>query len=96
MTTGALQGVERVPREFLAQLDPPDPPTRDALVSAAAAEMARALSLPPKDRRAAWALLAADAYLTWACSMALQEGGGPDGFRTILAGFLSSVPESQP
>lgn len=95
MSGPALQGVERVPAEFVERLDLPDPPTAEALVASAASEMIRALEMPPAEREAAYVLLAADAYLTWACAIvAREEEPGPAAFRAILDRFLSSVTES--
>ncbi|NNF28360.1 MAG: hypothetical protein HKN73_14140 [Gemmatimonadetes bacterium] len=97
MSGSALPGVERVPVEFMARLDLPDPPTSEALVATAAGEMVRALGMPTAEREAAYVLLAADAYLTWACAIvAREEEPAPAAFRAILDRFLSSVTESSP
>jgi len=82
-----------VPAEFLDLLDVPEPPSPGALTDAACAAMEGALSLPPADRDAAFHLLAADAYLTWACAVALEsEGAGAD-FQGVLTSFLASFLE---
>ena len=68
------EGLERTPGEFLALLDLPDRPTPEKFIAEAAREMARALKLPSNERDGAYALLAADAHLTWACEAALAQG----------------------
>ncbi len=84
-----------VPAEFLDLLDVPESPSPAALTDAARAAMEGALSLPAADRDAAFHLLAADAYLTWACEVALESQGAGAEFKAILRSFLSSFLEDR-
>ena len=90
------KSLERTPGEFLALLGLPDPPTPETFIAEATREMARALALPPNERDGAYALLAADAHLTWACEAALAEGVSETAFRDVLEAFLDLMSERSP
>lgn len=65
-----------VPPDFRSCLDAEGPASLANLLAAAEKEMRAYRAVDPADRRAAFALLAADAYLTYACLRAVRESGG--------------------
>jgi hypothetical protein len=69
------------------QAGPDEGDVVDALTHAALASLDAALALPPRSRRAAFRLLAADALLTYACEAAADE---PDA-RGRLEGILARL-----
>ena len=64
-----------VPAEFRPSLRAEGPVSMQALLSAAEDEVARLAALSPRDRSAAFHLLAADAYVTYALALSLTECG---------------------
>lgn len=54
-----------------------------ALLDAAASAMRSCAERSPRDRAAAFSLLAADAHVTYACLRVLQEGGGARELRHV-------------
>ena len=67
--------VRQVPPEFRPHLTAAGPVSLDALLAAAEREVEVGMAQAPRDRTAAFALLAADAYVTYACEVAIAEGG---------------------
>ena len=73
-----VQGqVPPVPEAFRPALSSAEEATFDGLLNAARTEFERAREGRGRDRDQAFHLLAADAYLTYACA-AVLEGGSPD------------------
>ncbi len=64
----------QVPAEFRPRLLANGPVSPDALLAAAEREVACCAAGDPGDREAAFSLLAADAYVTYACQLALEDG----------------------
>ena len=64
----------RVPEEFRPSLAARGPVSPETLLAAAEAEVADCAVESPRNARAALALLAADAYVTYACALATTEG----------------------
>lgn len=54
-----------------------------SLLRAAKAAMRSCADRDPRDRAAAFSLLAADAYVTFACLLVLAEGGGGKELRAV-------------
>ena len=75
MTIGEwIDGRERpVPVEFRPHLSAGDPVSPEALLTAAEREVSGCAVESPRDRSAAFTLLAADAYVTYACTLAMME-----------------------
>ena len=75
MTIGEwIDGRKRpVPAEFRPHLSAGGPVSPDALLKAAEQEVAGSAAGNPRDRSAAFTLLAADAYVTYACALAMME-----------------------
>lgn len=63
-----------VPAQFRPWLAADGPVSRDSLLDAAGQELKKCAAHSPRDRRAAFHLLAADAYVTYACMLDLTEG----------------------
>ncbi len=63
-----------VPSELRPHLSASVPVSPDALLVAAEREVTGCAAGSPRDRRAAFTLLAADAYVTYACALAMMEG----------------------
>ncbi|MDE2654817.1 MAG: hypothetical protein F4087_06280 [Gemmatimonadetes bacterium] len=78
MTIGQwIDGRERaVPDEFRPHLSAGGPVSPDALLAAAEREVTGCAVENPRDRSAAFTLLAADAYVTYACALMIVEGAG--------------------
>lgn len=72
-----------VPRAFRPCLEAAGPATPDGFATAAAAAMRACAAKDPRDRAAAFSLLAADAFITYACQMVLLDGGGGRELRRI-------------
>ena len=64
----------QVPTEFRPRLPATGPVSPDALLAAAELEVACCAAGDPGDRESAFSLLAADAYVTYACQLALVDG----------------------
>ena len=60
-------------------------------VTAAQEAIARSLTIPQTDRRGAFALLEADAYLTYACQMAMEAGADDAALEDLLARFVEGA-----
>ncbi|MCY4399998.1 MAG: hypothetical protein OXE96_11745 [Gemmatimonadetes bacterium] len=73
----------RVPAALRSRLRADGTATLEALLSAAEAELEVCAGLANQDRAAAFALLAADAYLTYACLRAAAGRGCGDALREI-------------
>lgn len=75
MTIGQwIDGRERaVPNEFRPHLSAGGPVSPDTLLAAAEREVTGCAVENPRDRRAAFTLLAADAYVTYACELAMMQ-----------------------
>jgi len=73
--------MSRVPSALRAWLQAPrtdDPEGRvEFLAARGVAALDDAISRPGRDREAAFHLLAADAYLTWACEAAAEDDADP-------------------
>ena len=82
----------RVPEPFRPFLDASEPPSVEGLVTAARRELGRSLQIEAGDRHGAFALLAADAYLTYACERAVEDGGGPAELKQVLSRLLEGMP----
>ena len=68
-----------VPPAFRLYLEAPGPASPDGFAAAAAAAMEACARRDPKDRAAAFSLLAADAFITYACQLVLlNRDGGPE------------------
>ena len=80
MTIGDwIDGRDRsVPDAFRGHLKARGPVSLEALVRAAEAELHACGGGASRDRTAAFALLAADAYVTYACLWAITKGKPPD------------------
>lgn len=63
-----------VPAEFRPHLSAGGPVSPDTLLAAAEREVSGCAAGNPRDRRTAFSLLAADAYVTCACALAIVEG----------------------
>ena len=63
-----------VPAEFRPHLSAGGPVSPDTLLAAAEQEVRGCAAGNPRDRRTAFSLLAADAYVTCACALAIEEG----------------------
>ena len=76
MTIGEwIDGQERaVPVGFRSWLTAAGPVSLDALLDAADCEVVKHAAHSNRDREAAFHLLAADAYLTYACALGVAEG----------------------
>lgn len=72
-----------VPPVFRSHLDAPGPVSAATLLAAAEAAMRSCAERSPRDRAAAFSLLAADAHVTYACLQVLQEGGGSEELRDV-------------
>lgn len=64
-----------IPRKFRRSLGAGGPVSLRALIGAAEQEVSKCAPHTPRDREAAFRLLAADAYVTFACVLAVTEGG---------------------
>ena len=73
----------QVPAALRSRLRADGTATIEALLRAAEAELEVCAGLTRKDRAAAFALLAADAYLTYACLRAAVGSGTGDALREI-------------
>ena len=62
-----------VPPEFRPHLSADGPVSPDALLTGAEREVTGCAVENPRDRKAAFALLAADAYVTYACTLVMME-----------------------
>ena len=80
MTIGAwIDGCGRpLPDAFRGHLTAEGPVSLDALLDAAEAELRACAGGAAPERTAAFSLLAADAYVTYACLWALKEGAPGD------------------
>ena len=67
-----------VPAAFRRHLNLEGPATPDGFAAAGSTAMRESLQSDARERRAAFRLLAADAYFTYACVRALEPGGEPD------------------
>lgn len=68
-----------VPPAFRPYLEAAGPASPDGFAAAAAAAMEACAQMDPNDRAAAFSLLAADAFITYACQQLLLNGrGGPE------------------
>lgn len=72
-----------VPQAFRPYLETCGPASPDGFASAAAVAMKACADADPGDRAAAFSLLAADAFVTYACQLALLNGGGGSELRRI-------------
>lgn len=72
-----------VPPAFRPYLESAGPPSPDGFATAAAAAMKTCATKDPKDRAAAFSLLAADAFITYACQRVLLDGGGGPELRRL-------------
>jgi hypothetical protein len=66
--------------------------TGPALISAGCTALEAALRLPPAEREAAWALLAADALVTWS----VEDAAGASDPEQELARILETVSRVDP
>ena len=80
MTIGDwIDGLDRqVPRALRKRLDAQGPVSLEALLDAAEVELRASGVGASPDRSAAFSLLAADAYVTYACLWAMTEGDAED------------------
>jgi len=76
-----------VPDAFRSRLNAEGPASLDVLIAAAEAELRACAGGAARDRASAFSLLAADAYITYACLWAITEGS-PGDLRRI-AGRIS-------
>lgn len=83
------------PRAFRPYLEAAGPASPDGFATAAAAAMRMCAAKDPKDRAAAFSLLAADAFITYACQVVLLEGGGGPELRRI-AGQVAEMDAAWP
>ncbi len=78
MTVSIGEWIDRserpVPAEFRPHLSAGGPVSPDTLLAAAEREVSGCAAGNPRDRRTAFSLLAADAYVTYACALAIVEG----------------------
>ncbi len=72
-----------VPVAFRPYLDHGDPLSLDALLSAAESRIRKLARTSDTDRASAFALLAADAFVTYACLMTVSGGGDGSALRRI-------------
>lgn len=72
-----------VPPVFRPHLETSGPVSAATLLAAAEAAMRSCAERSPRDRAAAFSLLAADAHVTYACLRVLQEGGGSEELRGV-------------
>lgn len=84
---GRLSAVPPVLRSWLHRSEGPDTGVMEPLVARGRAALADAVARPGRNRDAAFHLLAADAYLTWACEAAAEEADPGD----ALAALIQSV-----
>ena len=73
-----------VPPVFRPHLEAAGEVSVAALLDAAASAMRSCAERSPRDRAAAFSLLAADAHVTYACLRVLQEGGGARELRRVV------------
>lgn len=64
----------------------------DGLLRGAAAELRRARSRPGRVRESAFSLLAADALLTWACEVALEDPDPEAALASVLTRAVAPEP----
>lgn len=83
-----------VPDAFRRHLDVSGSASLDALLTAAEAELAASGGGASRDRASAFSLLAADAYVTYACLWALTEGAPRDLLRVTERIAGAWTPES--
>lgn len=95
MTIGAwIDGCGRpLPDAFRRHLTAEGPVSLDALLDAAEAELRACAGGAATERAAAFSLLAADAYVTYACLWALREGAPGDLARIIERITRAWIPE---
>lgn len=80
-----------VPLDFAAHLDAEDPVSVDGMI--AASKRALGVAMHGADsRNEAFALLAADAYVTWACALTLSAGGGADQLEGLVVPLVEGLP----
>ena len=72
-----------VPAELRPHLSATGPVSPDALLAAAEREVEGCAPGNPRDREAAFELLAADAYVTYACALATERGADASTLRGI-------------
>ena len=85
----AMSRTPSVPAAFRPFLVATDPPTPDGLLAAARSSIQRPVSGEDEGREEAFRLLAADAYLTYSCVAALENGGGVKDLEGLLQDFLA-------
>lgn len=93
MTVGEwIDGRDRpVPAAFRSHLGAEDPVSLDALLEAAASKLSASCEGASSDRAAAFSLLAADAYVTYACLWTVTEGDTGD-LRRIAERIVQAWP----
>ena len=72
-----------IPAVFRPRLEACGEVSAAALLNAAERAMRSCAQREPGDRAAAFSLLAADAHVTYACLLVLQEGGGGEELRSV-------------
>lgn len=85
MTIGDWVALQRpeVPPAFRKYLNSEASPSAEGFLEAAKDAFGRALDLEARDRAGAFALLAADAYVTFSCSALVEEGEGPEALQRL-------------
>ena len=73
-----------VPADFRPLLGAAGPVSLDGLLGAAEEEVANCAALATGDRQAAFHLLAADAYVTYASMLAVVESGDAEALREVV------------
>ena len=93
MTIGEwIDGGDRpVPEAFRNHLGAEDPVSVDTLLDAAASKLSASGDGASRDRASAFALLAADAYITYACLWTVTEGDTGD-LRRIAERIVHAWP----
>ena len=79
-----------VPAAFRSRLNGDGPISTASFLAAADVEIRAFAERSPRDRAAAFSLLAADAYITYACLQALLEGGGSKALQEITRRIAQS------
>ena len=88
--------LDEVPEELRTWLeaehaDGGEPEVTDELIRRGLAALAGAMARPGRDRKAAFRLLAADAYLTYACEAALEDSEPEPALRELVGRIAAGV-----
>ena len=77
-----------VPEAFGAYLVAEEAPSANGFLAAARTALEQSMSGEARDRSRAFALLAADAYLTYGCAVVLERGGGAADLEELAQGLI--------